>query len=199
MSQVRLFIAFAPPEKAMAAIRPAFTLLRQGLDGVRWEPEVKLHSTLKFLGECSEHLIPGITELLTDLCRNVPAEIPVCFRNFTLFPSRARPGVIAITIEDPTGKLDILHQQIDGEMEQIGFARETRSFQPHLTIGRIRQRNRSAILLAKTETVTFRSDLVPIGEITLVASTLTPGGSKYRTIGRFRFGKEPPSRHSNPA
>ncbi|MDH4071251.1 MAG: RNA 2',3'-cyclic phosphodiesterase [Ignavibacteria bacterium] len=199
MRRIRLFTAFAPPVRAMDAIRPAWSLLREQLTGIRWEPEEKLHSTLKFLGECSEELIPEIVDALTVLCAEYRGEIPLRFGNFDVLPSRTRPGVVVISIEDPTGHLTRIHERIEAAMEQIGFPRETRSFRPHLTIGRIRERNRPGILLEKTETVTFQSDLVPISEIMLVASTLTPGGSIYRTIGRFRFGKEPPSRHSNPA
>ena len=56
-----------------------------------------------------------------------------------VFPNLKRPNVFWVGIGGDLDKLALLQKRIDNVLEQMGFPREKRTFNPHLTLARIRE------------------------------------------------------------
>lgn len=134
-TSLRLFIALETPVEVISALRPLLLDLKKNIAGVDWEPEEKLHTTLRFIGDSPADTIPAITQGLRRIAGLAPA---LSYRQLLLFPGRHRPRVLSIGIEDRNGDLRKLQADIDRHICSLGFPAENRIFKPHLTIGRIR-------------------------------------------------------------
>ena len=143
MSVIRAFIAIDIPDDVRARISGVTHKLRQRLHAypIRWVPPQNIHLTLKFLGDVSEHNLHTLTHLLAG---EIKTHRPFEFSVGTLgaFPELRRPRVIWVGVEAPD-ELLALQRGIDHAVSKLGYDRERRPYQPHLTLGRI-SRNASS-------------------------------------------------------
>lgn len=182
MSVIRAFIAIDIPDDVRARISRVTHNLRQRLHAypIRWVPPKNIHLTLKFLGDVSEHNLRLLTHLLAG---EIKTHRPFEFSVGTLgaFPETRRPRVIWIGVEAP-GELLALQRGIDYAVAKLGYAREHRPYQPHLTLGRVSRNASSSDVRAighvlqdinigflgsarATEVHLYRSDLQPQGAV----------------------------------
>jgi 2'-5' RNA ligase len=82
-------------------------------------------------------------------------------------------------------ELSRLYNEMEEGLERAGFDRDTRSFVPHITVGRIKSRSRIRGTLPFPKRHSFL-----ISEIAIMRSVLGPEGSKYSTISLFRLDKK---------
>ena len=181
MPEIRLFIALETPKDVRAQIVQIQRHLRESGADVRWEPEEKLHATLKFLGNTSDEKLQPIIHAL-EVVSQRHSRCTITYVNLGSFPTSRSPRVVWIGIEDPSEALRALFLDIDESMAGLGFERETRPFHPHLTLGRVKGARNLGRLLAMFKTVTFQSQPVIVPEIALVRSDLRPSGSVYTTL-----------------
>jgi 2'-5' RNA ligase len=78
-----------------------------------------------------------------------------------------------------------LHKQLDSDLAKIGLQKESRPYDPHLTLARVRQRT-SRETAAKVGKILseFKVDSLgsfTVSEIHLIESKLTPQGPIYTT------------------
>src|SRR5688572_4226894 len=144
MSTGRIFIAIDISAEARRSCAGHIDRLRTRFTNVRigWERPEKLHVTLRFLGEMDG----GILRRLEKSIESVAGE----YGPFTLrlsetgvFPSRSRPRILWIGVEDEGRSISALHRSIDALCTELGFEGEKREFRPHLTIARLREPHRA--------------------------------------------------------
>ena len=181
MPDIRLFIAIETPADIRAQIAQIQGRLRESGADVRWEPEEKLHATLKFLGNTPDEKVQPVADAL-ELVSRQHTRCTITYTNLGCFPTSRSPRVVWIGIEDPSEALRALFLDIEESMASLGFERETRPFHPHLTLGRVKGSRNLGRLLAMLKTVTFQSQPVIVPEIALVRSDLRPSGSVYTTL-----------------
>lgn len=136
----RLFISLAVPGKTRKAIKSRTSALRGSLRHIRWEPEEKLHLTLRFLGRTRREEIPAIRAALAETCATFPA-FAVQTTGVKALARRRYPETLAVMTDEPDGLFN-LKSEIDRTLEGVGFDPESRDFLPHITIGRARKRMR---------------------------------------------------------
>ncbi len=184
---MRLFIAIDTP----AEIRPHVIDLQQRLRDtqadVRWEPPEKLHATLKFLGNTDDRKLQPITGAVEQIAR-ASTPMSLSYRTVGCFPNMREPRVLWIGMEEPSGALVSLQQQLEEAMTHFGYEKEKRGFHPHLTLGRVKGQRHLHSLLERLKTVTFESQPVIIREIIIVKSDLKPSGSVYTTLKSVPLG-----------
>jgi len=187
MDTVRLFIAIALPERLLEQLALVQRQLERQMPAgsVRWVRPEATHLTLKFLGETSAQRLPQIEQALAQVSRHAPAcEIEA--GGLGCFPNPRRPSIVWAGLQDPAGRLSGLAERIDRELAHEGFARETRPFHPHLTIGRVRRGARREEAAALGETIAqWPAEAlaeVPVGGVTVFGSTLTPSGPVHTRL-----------------
>ncbi|UCC47463.1 MAG: RNA 2',3'-cyclic phosphodiesterase [Gemmatimonadota bacterium] len=184
---MRLFIAINPTSEERARLAEAARELRESDYGVRWVPPENVHLTLKFLGEVQEQ---RVAELSSGLGEAVKGRGPfkMAVSGFGAFPSPSRPQVVWAGVT-PSSTLRELHEAIEEATALLGFERETRSFHPHLTLGRAQRRARPAEFGGLDELIgrLAYEDAYEVHCVDLMRSTLRPSGALYDVIHRMEL------------
>ena len=185
---IRVFVGVRIDSEVAQRIAAVQAALRPRLPGVRWVAENNYHFTLKFLGAVNENRIPEITNALTEALAPFTLFV-VSARGVGVFPDIRKPRVIWVGLDSK--ELAALAREVESAMERIGFAREARPFQPHLTLGRWRDPIKPAAELCRE--IERRKDEAfgdsVVKEVVLFQSTLMPGGAVYSELEIFPLGK----------
>lgn len=167
---------------------------------VRWVQPANIHITLHFLGDVLQERIPSIEQALRSVTRLVPA-FTCRLGGMGAFPNMRRPRVVWVGIQDTGTRLALLYTALGEALTTIGFRPERRPFSPHLTLGRVSRRASPAevqelsAILRQTEI----GDLgpMPVHEVILFRSDLTPSGPIYTPLARHTLAA-PPSTSARP-
>jgi 2'-5' RNA ligase len=179
--RARLFLALDLPEPARASLadwRDVLISDRTDLRPVR--PEA-LHVTLVFLGWQDESAAPKIAEAAFDALPTGPPPLltPAGVRSL---PPR-NPRLFALDLEDEDGRASALQAAASAALEAGGWYRpEKRPFWPHLTLARVKGRERRVAPLPEDPRPPSESFEAPV--VTLYRSTLRPQGALYEPLAR---------------
>jgi 2'-5' RNA ligase len=176
---MRLFAGVPIPEPAREQILSLLGRLREGGWPVRWVHDEGLHMTLKFFGEVSAERLDVIQEALRFATAGA-GELPMRLGELGAFPSRSRPRVLWIGVEGPP-QLEVLQDRIERGCEAIGFPPEGAPFQPHVTLGRVREGQRLPPRGLEDYAEGFERVSFVAPELVLYESVLTTGGPKYES------------------
>jgi RNA 2',3'-cyclic 3'-phosphodiesterase len=158
---------------------------------VNWVKTQHMHLTLKFLGDVPDTETPDICRVAAAAAKKFePFEI-TC-RGVGAFPTAEHPRTLWIGIEDGAEALCELQAAVEGALKQeLGFPKEARRFQPHLTIGRVKHEPPSAsgeLAELLTKHAHFDADLSVIDEVVVFASFLSRSGPNHEALGRAQLG-----------
>ena len=174
------------------------------LDGVqgfapeaRWVRPESLHITLKFIGEQPPERVDAIRERLR---RIESSAFEIRFGGYGFFPTAKAPRVFWIGIE-ARPQLAELAEKIDMAVAELGIPREDRPFSPHLTLARAGGRSGSpkwrkgdgpnSAFAALEKRLAAMGELdfggMTAHEFILYQSQLSPNGSKYTKLQRFKL------------
>lgn len=185
---IRAFIAIELSGQIKETIRNFQEQLKPLGCDVSWVKPENAHLTLKFLGDVKIKMIPSVTETLANSCRDLRF-FDTALTQPGVFPDLRHPRVVWIGLDDTEGKLGQLTGSLETAFGNIGFKKERREFQAHITVGRIRTLKNVTKLCDAIKRFTVPSSIKQsVGEITFFKSTLTPQGSIYEHLSRSKFG-----------
>jgi RNA 2',3'-cyclic 3'-phosphodiesterase len=151
-----------------------------------WTKPENVHLTLKFFGNVAKENLTRISEATTRVAGEF-SPFSIRIGGTGVFPKPSRPQILWIGVEDSSGRLSELQRRLEEEFVVEGFAKEDRAYRPHLTIARLRRLD-GARKLAETHLQTnFISIAVPVTEVVLFRSQLSPKGSIYTVISEHEF------------
>jgi RNA 2',3'-cyclic 3'-phosphodiesterase len=174
---MRLFAAVPIPEPARGQILELLGNLRRGEWPVRWVHDEGLHLTLKFFGEVGPERLDVISEALRFAAEGAGPQA-LSLAELGAFPSRSRPRILWIGIQAPPS-LELLQDRIERGSEAIGFPPEGTPFQPHVTLGRVREGQRIPSRGLEDHADGFERVPFLAEELVLYESVLTTGGPRY--------------------
>jgi len=192
--QIRSFIAMELPEEAKKGLaRLRKELERDEHRFVKWVDPGGIHLTLKFLGSIPSKRVTEITEAMGKAAQGIsPFHLEIS--GLGAFPSLRQARVFWVGIGGELDKLSRLQQNIDSALAALGFAKEERSFVPHLTLARIRQGASPLERKSFGDIVgsTFFEDKyhVEVEAISLMRSQLTPAGAIYTCLSAVGLGHQ---------
>jgi 2'-5' RNA ligase len=176
---MRLFAAVPIPDPALSRILDLLGNLRKEDWPVRWVHDEGMHMTLKFFGEVAPERLDVITEAIRFAADGAGA-LSLTLDGLGAFPSRSRPRILWVGIDAPPA-LELLQDRIERGCEAIGFPPEGAPFQPHVTLGRVREGQR----LPARALDGYRELLEPMPfvapELVLYESVLTTKGPRYES------------------
>jgi 2'-5' RNA ligase len=180
VDRLRLFIAVDTPGEVKQSLAILADDMSRAAKGVRWEPSVKFHCTLRFLGDVDRSRLVSLEEEVRSASAVPP--LSVAYSGIGFFPAGARPRVVWAGISDTHGDLRRLQERISAGLTRLGFPREERPFHPHVTLGRVREGAdvRGLIDIVKTRTFVHPPVIVPAVEI--MQSVPGPRGSVYAVL-----------------
>jgi RNA 2',3'-cyclic 3'-phosphodiesterase len=176
---MRLFAAVPIPDPARTQILDLLTDLRSGDWPVRWVHDEGLHLTLKFFGEVGAERLDVIVEALRFAAEGAGPQ-PLALGELGAFPSRSRPRILWVGVQAPPS-LELLQDRIERGFEAIGFPPEGTPFQPHVTLGRVREGQRIPRQGLDDHAGRFQPLPFVAQELVLYESVLTTGGPRYES------------------
>jgi 2'-5' RNA ligase len=190
--EIRSFIAIELPEEAKEGLSRLKKELERGEHKfVKWVDPWGIHLTLKFLGNIPSKQVTKITEAIKEAAQGIsPFHLEIS--GLGAFPSLRQARVFWVGIDGEVDKLSRLQQNIDSALAALGFAKEERSFMPHLTLARIRQgasppERRSFGELV--DSINFEDKYpIKVEAISLMKSQLTPAGAIYTCLTEVGLG-----------
>jgi 2'-5' RNA ligase len=164
----------------------AETLARRARDAgvdLRWTAPANYHVTLAFLGWTRDDAVGAVCDAIA---KAVAGEPRLSFRTTRLggFPSLDRASVLWAGVEDG-GALTRLAGAIADAVAGLGFARDARTFHPHVTLARLREpRVVRDVVLPMAEQMFGDTR---IDAVTLFESETKSQGNAYREIAKLAF------------
>lgn len=187
---MRLFVALNLPKKQKRRIERAARPLREEGYPFRWVDPELYHVTLKFLGDAKRGRVEEISDAL-DRVSDKNEAFDVEMGEFGAFPSLRRPNVLWLGVE-ASPALRCLKQDLEWELSERGFEKETRSFHPHLTIGRTKKgaaAGRFRGLDEQASELDFDDEL-RVWKLDLMRSQLSSSGPTYTVLESARLRQE---------
>lgn len=148
---------------------------------VKWVDPEQIHLTLKFLGEVRDDQITRVCDTLRRTAAQY-ASFDIEVRGLGVFGRPARVVWAGISDCPP---LFQLQKDLEREFEKLGWDRENRAFEGHLTVCRVKNASAGDKLekaVAGCEQEVFGP--VTAGEVVLYQSILGSGGPSYTVVSR---------------
>jgi RNA 2',3'-cyclic 3'-phosphodiesterase len=173
---VRAFVALELPEEIRERLKGAQEKIRSCSARLTFVEPALIHITLKFLGEVAEQDLPRVS----DAIRSVPfRQFPVTVGAVTVNNPK-RPHTVWCSVSDG-GEGKRLFHQVEEVLAPLGFERETRGFNPHATLARVKTPDPSLLPVIRTMQGTTYGDCMIRG-MKLKKSKLTPQGPVYEDL-----------------
>ncbi len=154
---------------------------------VSWVKPETIHLTVKFLGDIPVNQVDPILNSLRKAVQGINA-FSLTIEGLGVFPGQRNPRVVWVGITEGKESLQVMQPRVEQELAALGFQREKKKFNPHLTLGRVRSpEGASALgdLLASIPHPVFGSSMVQ--DIRLMKSDLHPTGAVHTELGRIRL------------
>lgn len=190
---IRCFVALELDDATHRALAEVQTRLKRErvANAVRWVAPENIHITLKFLGDVASDQMPELQSALSEACAGV-APFALTLAGIGAFPNTRRPNVIWVGARGEVAIATTLAEQIEEACEMLGFAREEKSFTPHLTLGRVKRdvspSDRQAIGKLIEQTQVGELGTIQFAHVSLMQSELRPGGSVYTSLKILKLG-----------
>jgi len=184
---MRLFIAIELPPEVKQGIAKVQEQLRSAGATANWTRPEGIHLTLKFLGEVEGSRADEIMKALASVA-GVHGKMSLAVEGAGAFPNVKDPRVLWLGVTGNIEKLGSLHGAVEDLMVPLGFGREERKFNPHLTLARIKfpkprdNWQRKIESLGDVKLGGFEAD-----HISLMKSELKREGAVYTEIGRVEL------------
>lgn len=182
---IRAFLAIDLPTAIRERLAEQIRILSPGTSGIKWVDARLIHLTLKFFGSISTEQVDKISEYTQ--------KVTLENKYFSLtilgvggFPHIRRPRIIWAGLNRDLEALLKLVGELEIAYEQIGIAKEDRSFHPHLTLGRNKTNQPNEKLFQRLSGwAEDASEPFGVEEIILFKSDLKPFGPVYTKICSF--------------
>ena len=151
---------------------------------ISWVSGKNLHLTLSFLGQVESKQIEELKSKLKDISTFNSFDIKV--DGTGSFPTFKHPKILWLDIKD--GRDELIDIQTDIEKIAIPFKQNEKNekFVPHITIGRVKNANKSINLDLSTFSNAVYSDIkIPVKTIYLFKSQLLESGVEYSVISEY--------------
>ncbi len=178
---MRTFIALELSKEIKEELSRLQDELKKADADVKWVKPDNIHLTLKFLGNVEDTKIEQIRNILKEISSKHMA-FEISLFKIGAFPHLNYPRVIWVNIDKGCGETEEIAKEIENNLEKEGFARESRPFSAHLTLGRVKSGKNKLKLKQKCVSIDIRPISCVINHITFFQSTLTPRGPVYTPL-----------------
>lgn len=190
MEEIRTFVAIELSAEIQGELRRVQEILKEKIatPQIRWVDPENIHLTLKFLGNVPADRTQEIAAALKEACAGLSPFV-IGVSGLGCFPSTTNPQVVWVGVQEETGRLKRLQEEVEERLAGLGFKPERRPFRPHLTLGRVKKQAHVGArrIIGGIVSATSVGDLgqMEVGEISLMKSTLLPSGARYSRLEKI--------------
>lgn len=189
---LRLFVAVELPEQVRGALGTSIERLRSSLGGAyRWVRPEAVHLTLRFLGNVDAERVAELAAAL-EAAVGPLAAFELRLDGTGVFPNARAPSVVWAGLGGESAALVRLVAAVGNATAGVGAPAESRPYQPHLTLGRVRgklDRRDAEALAASLRGLTYEGTApFSVDGVSLMRSEIGPGGARYTRLAYAPLG-----------
>tara|TARA_Y100000590_G_scaffold150288_1_gene172632 strand:+ start:1492 stop:2037 length:546 start_codon:yes stop_codon:yes gene_type:complete len=160
----RLFIALTPTvdfNKEISSLKESQKALKYKNVQINWSNNNQHHVTVNFIGAME----PEQKEEMFNILDSRPPfkSLPIEINNLSYFPNEN--GQVLVANISLTPRLQKLYDQVEEVVARIGFGMALRSYKPHITLARFKEKNRPfSELLLLEEPISFACNSLDVYE-----------------------------------
>ena len=192
MSKIRAFIAIELPENVRLALFQGGQALSERLNSsgvVRWVPSENLHLTLRFLGDSDNDQLEKVESGINDIAQR-STDFELYLGKLGCVPNRGKPRIIWVDLGGNLAALSLLQQEIEKMLSNLRWPSESRRFNAHITLGRVK--NSKQVVSASFPWEMALDPLqIRVSHISLISSDLRPSGAVYTVLHRSQLTVRP--------
>jgi RNA 2',3'-cyclic 3'-phosphodiesterase len=177
---MRVFIAIELPQVIKDYLED--TILNVEKDNTRtrikWVEANNLHLTLAFIENIGPNKLTALQKQLTKV--KIPENLILTLGQLGGFPETANPRVIKVGLNDNEEKIDILYSQIQKILHKLDLPKDSRPYNAHITLGRIKDHNARLRLQQPIEKQYFT-----VKHFNLIKSQLLATGPIYTNLQTY--------------
>jgi 2'-5' RNA ligase len=187
---MRVFIAVDINDEIRKAIgdvqRQLQRRVRTSGKSVKWVRPDVMHLTLKFLGEVDDGTITDVCKAVENIA-NKHKKFDLDIETLGCFGGKST-RVVWVGCGAGSEQLGRLAEDIDNQLGEAGFAKETRRFTGHLTLCRIKNvRDGYELAGAVDGFGPFSAGTASIDAVTVYQSELTREGPNYTALASYKL------------
>lgn len=145
---MRLFVAIPLPSVAQALVRGFGERSAELFPGYRWTRSDLVHITMKFIGEVDDVTAAAASQAVGSITLGPPFSLR--FGEVVLLGPPRDKRVVAMKLTGDVDRLEDIFVRLEDAFARLGFARETRTFLPHVTVARLNREGRALEHLPRT-------------------------------------------------
>lgn len=181
---IRSFLAVKLPDLLKEELERVQNRLRSELPKLAWVKPSGMHLTVKFFGDIELEQVEEIQGCVQSVVQHV-SRFSLQAQGLDVFPNTHMPRVLWAGISGETEILSHMVQELEEALATLGFPKEGKPFNPHLTLARIKSQGREVgeVLVKKNllaPSVSIGS--IDVTHVSLFKSELRPSGSVYRCL-----------------
>ena len=187
---MQLFVGINFPKRQRVKMHRAARALRDSDLPVRWVEPEDFHVTLKSLGQVRREQLSDVTGALERVASGTRPFFTQ-IRGFGAFPTVRRPDEIWLGVE-ACPEMRCLKQDLEWSLGDMGFTSASRSFHPHVTLGRTRNEGGAGAFrnLDQAFSELDFDELVKVGAIDLIRSHVSTGEPRYSVVSSITLRKK---------
>lgn len=174
---MRLFIAIPLPDSAKQTLEN----LKKPIESIRWQPSHQFHITLKFLGETPEEHVQRLQAQLRAVNQSA---FNLTVQGLGTFSKKGKPTVIWAGVEK-SAALEQLQHIVEAISIRVGFEKESRSFTPHITLGKAKKAVTQEVELFLSSCSGWGSEEFFVDRFALYASHISSSGARHEVIKSY--------------
>ena len=187
MSKIRTFIAVELENKTKDDLFNLSNHLKKQCPAnskSSWVKKSNYHITLKFLGDTNSDLVENIEANIVKTIKSIglnPFEIVFCRTGY--FPNINKPRILWAGIDNCSNQLVEIANQLNTNLQPLGFVPEKRAFKSHMTLARIKYIGKGCWpkeIEFNNQSLNIEKSV--INSITLFKSDLKPQGAIYTKL-----------------
>ena len=188
---IRTFVAVELEASLCQALAQVQMALRSRLEQsagsdirIQWVKPESIHQTLKFLGDIPEDRVPDVQAALARVAGG-HSRFTVDVEGLGVFPDARAPRVLWVGLTAHVDALKRLAADIEAALGAIGFAPESKPYNPHLTLARIKERSRDVGRALSDESMLAQDTklgALTVAAVSLIKSDLQRSGSVYTRL-----------------
>jgi len=176
---MRLFIGLVLPKEIKDELFTVQKKIPNKLAKINWMAKKRLHLTMKFLGNIDRDKLKEIEDRLGNI-KFKPFKVNLTKIGF--FPNVENIRILWAGLS-PERDIIKLQQKIDGEL--LSLFKSDQTFNPHLTLGRIKLIKKKKEFLDCLNKIKIESKIFTIKNFSLIESKLIGGIHCYNVLSEF--------------
>ena len=147
---------------------------------ISWQKNSDHHLTLNFVGSMEPEQIEEMYKGLTEI--NFMSHLQVDISHVNFFPNEDSQLLVAIV--KPTNQILKVFEMIDEVVTRIGFGSSLKTYKPHITLGRFKDKDRPQYSYEDLGEIQISSR---ISKLDVYESEFDQGRTNYQLLRSFEF------------